>query len=108
MVCTEAGTMINPMTAGSIPVDEALAAIGDRPVMLSVGEELPAGEEEAEEQHLLEQDLDSEAARTLGLLRPGKQDRGDYDLFRGRLMFPIHDLQGRVVAFAGRVSVTMA
>ena len=41
--------------------------------------------------------------RALGLIRPGQQNRGDYDLFRGRLIFPIHDLNGRVVAFAGRV-----
>lgn len=47
VVYTEAGNMINPMTAGSITVDEAVAAIGDRPIMLSVGEELPAGGEEA-------------------------------------------------------------
>jgi len=53
--------------------------------------------------HLAEQGLAAEDARLLGLIRPGKEDRGDYDLFRGRLMFPIHDLSGRVVAFAGRV-----
>ncbi len=46
VVCTEAGTMINPMTAGSISVDKALAAIGGRPIMLAIGEELPAGGEE--------------------------------------------------------------
>lgn len=53
--------------------------------------------------HLQQQEVSLEDARTLGLIRPGKQDRGDYDLFRGRLMFPIYDLSGRVVAFGGRV-----
>ena len=47
VVYTEAGHMINPMTAGSITVDEALAAVGGRPIMLGIGIELPAGGEEA-------------------------------------------------------------
>ena len=46
VVYTEAGTMINPMTAGSISVDEALAAIGERKIMLAIGEELAADNEE--------------------------------------------------------------
>ena len=53
--------------------------------------------------HLEEQGIAAADARTLGLIRPGKQGRGDYDLFRGRLMFPVCDLSGQIVAFAGRV-----
>jgi DNA primase len=41
------------------------------------------------------------AAATVGLVR---QDAGGArDLFRGRLMFPIRDTQGRAIAFGGRV-----
>ncbi len=52
--------------------------------------------------HLSEQGLDPEAARTLGLVRPGREGRGDYDLFRGRLIFPILGLTGQVAAFGAR------
>ncbi len=53
--------------------------------------------------HLAQKGFSTEDVRQTGLVRPGKQGRGDYDLFRNRLLFPIHDLQGRVVAFGGRV-----
>ncbi|MDR2161417.1 MAG: DNA primase [Desulfovibrio sp.] len=36
-----------------------------------------------------------------GLLAPG--ERGGYDRFRGRLIFPIKDPAGRVIAFGGRI-----
>jgi DNA primase len=42
-----------------------------------------------------------EAAAKAGLVRPDGAD-GLRDMFRARLMFPIHDAQGRVIAFGGR------
>ncbi len=53
--------------------------------------------------HLTEKIFSNDDVQKAGLVRPGKQDRGHYDLFRNRLLFPIHDLQGRIVAFGGRV-----
>jgi DNA primase len=37
-----------------------------------------------------------------GLIVPRKSGGGYYDRFRDRLMIPIHDTQGRVIAFGGR------
>ncbi len=45
VVLTEAG-WIAKTAAGAITVDKALAAIGDRPIMLLIGQELPVGREE--------------------------------------------------------------
>lgn len=53
--------------------------------------------------HLQLKEVDAGEARSLGLIRAGKQGRGDFDMFRGRLMFPVCNLAGRVVAFGGRV-----
>ncbi len=44
-------------------------------------------------------------ATQTGILRPGAQTRqaaAGYDRFRGRLMFPIQDESGKVIAFGGR------
>lgn len=53
--------------------------------------------------HLNKKGFDGELVRELGLVRPGKQGRGDYDLFRARLIFPIFSPRGEVAAFGARV-----
>lgn len=54
--------------------------------------------------HLAQKGFETRWAREkLGLLREGKEGRGDYDLFRNRLLFPVIDLRGQVAAFGGRV-----
>jgi DNA primase len=39
----------------------------------------------------------------LAIQRAGEGERGHYDRFRGRLMIPIEDVDGHVIAFGGRV-----
>jgi DNA primase len=51
--------------------------------------------------HLGNNGVDLEIALKLGILRKGES--GWYDLFRNRLIFPIRDAKGQVIAFAGRV-----
>lgn len=47
--------------------------------------------------------LSEEYLLEAGLVKPSKRDDGYYDAFRGRLMFPIFNPSGKVIAFAGRV-----
>jgi len=51
--------------------------------------------------HLKSNSINLENALKLGVVR--KSERGWYDQFRNRLMFPIRDSKGNVIAFAGRV-----
>jgi hypothetical protein len=47
VAATEAGTMLSRMAAPCIGVPEAVAAIGRRPILLAIGQELPADFDEA-------------------------------------------------------------
>ncbi len=48
-------------------------------------------------------DIELEQARKLGLVCLARDERRYYDMFRQRLLFPIEDDGGNVVAFGGRV-----
>ncbi len=37
------------------------------------------------------------------LIKPDEASRPSYDRFRGRIMFPVRDARGRVIAFGGRI-----
>lgn len=53
-------------------------------------------------EHLRAQRMSPADAELAGLLMPGRGG-GSYDRFRHRLMFPVLDKSGRVVAFSGRI-----
>jgi len=47
-------------------------------------------------------------AQELGLIRASQRGTGHFDLFRGRAIFPIIDMKGKVVAFGGRTIPELA
>ena len=47
--------------------------------------------------------IDNGRMLALGLAKESKNGRDPYDAFRARIIFPIEDLSGRVVAFGGRI-----
>jgi DNA primase len=53
-------------------------------------------------EHLKTKNVTSDDAIAAGLARPADENRGLRDFFYDRLMFPITDTRGRVVAFGGR------
>jgi DNA primase len=53
--------------------------------------------------HLASKGFSAVDAETVGLLARRKSGTGHYDRFRGRLMFPVRELGGQVLAFSGRL-----
>jgi DNA primase len=53
--------------------------------------------------HLRLKGYDPGQIEKAGLIVKRSEGEGHYDRFRGRLMFPIRDIAGRVIAFGGRV-----
>ena len=53
--------------------------------------------------HFARERVNPSLLEQVGLVSPRRSGSGHYDRFRGRLIFPIRDHQGRVVAFGGRV-----
>jgi DNA primase len=60
----------------------------------------PAGQ--ALTHRLTEERFSSDQLEASGLVRRRNEGTGFYDAFRGRLMFPIHNESGKVIAFGGR------
>ena len=52
--------------------------------------------------HLRQKGFSDQEIEKAGLIKP-TEGKSPYDRFRGRVMFPIFDTNGRVVAFSGRV-----
>ena len=60
----------------------------------------PAGQ--ALTRRLTDEHYSQELLEASGLVRRRQEGNGYYDAFRGRLMFPIHNEAGKVIAFGGR------
>ena len=52
--------------------------------------------------HFKDDEVSIEKLVEMGLLVKKEKQEGYYDRFRGRLMFPIHNFKGQVIAFGGR------
>lgn len=60
------------------------------------------GDGEAFYRTALDSGLNEEYLQEAGLIKPSRKSGRFYDAFRGRLMFPIFNTSGKVIAFAGR------
>lgn len=53
--------------------------------------------------HLLAKGFDDTVMLKAGLIKQADAGKAPYDLFRDRIMFPISDTSGRIIAFSGRI-----
>ena len=53
--------------------------------------------------HLSKNQITMDVAEEAKLVKARKENNGYFDLFRDRLMFPIHSASGEVLAFGGRI-----
>ena len=82
---------------------EYLARRGVNPALIAtfeLGYSDPAGQALA--RRLSDEGFSPEQMEASGLVRRRPEGGGFYDAFRGRLMFPIHNESGKVIAFGGR------
>ncbi len=88
---------------------EAIAYLKQRGLSGEIARDFKLGFAPPGWQNLLDRVGTSDGKRQLllntGMLidNPEKKTRSVYDRFRNRIMFPIHDQRGRVIAFGGRV-----
>jgi len=88
---------------------EAIAYLKQRGLSGEIARDFKLGFAPPGWQNLLDRVGTSDQKRQLllstGMLidNPEKKTRSVYDRFRNRIMFPIHDQRGRVIAFGGRV-----
>jgi len=54
---------------------------------------------------LLSKGINAKQMLDVGLIKKKEGKDGYYDVFRGRIMFPIKDILGRVVGFSGRILI---
>ncbi len=87
--------------------EQALQYLNGRKVMPNIQKKFglgfaPAGRDKLYH-HLEEKGYSIDAMLKSGLIMEDKRGRGYYDRFFNRLMFPIFDVQGRTIAFGGRI-----
>jgi DNA primase len=101
-VMEEAASFFEKRLAGN---SEALAYVAHRGISPASRQKFRLGYAPSEwrelTNHLRTKKFNDSIIEKAGLAKPG--DKGYYDRFRDRIMFPISDSSGRIIAFSGRL-----